>query len=87
MHDDRKATKTGSLSLNQSKMRDLATGIGQTKAAAMMTGGSRSVRVADCIPADQRKAMAGNAGYPKPMALYSETPAMRGAVQTTLRRA
>lgn len=66
------------------RFRNQATGIGQTRQASERTGASRSQRVIDCAPAEQRKFAVG---YPEP------TPgeyaiAAPGTVprQTTLRR-
>ncbi len=74
MHDDRKQDKTGPLSLDQAKARALGTGIGQSKDAAMMTGKARAMRVADCIPASQKKAVAGcDTGYPQSMDYMNAT--------------
>ena len=88
MRDDRKKEKTGSLGLSQSHARDLATGIGQSKTAAMMTGAARSARVAECIPEFAKKALKGvHSGYPEPnaapvYAIDPYGPTKTAAVQT-----
>jgi hypothetical protein len=64
MTDRRKQSKTGSLGLSQSKARNLATGIGQTRQAATMTGASRSMRVVMDMPATQKAALCHDSGYP-----------------------
>jgi len=86
-YDDRKTDKTGSLGLSQSHARDLATGIGQSKSAAMMTGAARSARVAECIPEAAKKALKGvHSGYPAreeaPVVYGDYPPAKVAAAQT-----
>ena len=84
-YDDRKTEKTGPLALSQSHARDLATGIGQSKSDAMMTGSLRSMRVAAGIPATQRKAMCDHEGYPAQASaptVYNPNPENRAAKQT-----
>lgn len=83
--DYTKKDKRGTLVPDQQKARNLATGIGQTVAAAESSGARRSQRVIDGAPAGQR---AEACGYPEPtpdeFALASG-PANRAAVQKTIR--
>lgn len=47
--------------------RAKATGIGQTQAASLVTGGSRAQRVIDSAPEHCRKAIPVAEGYPDPI--------------------
>lgn len=89
MHrDDRKKDKTGTLALSQSKARALATGVGQSQKAAMITGSMRAQRVADCIPPSQEAAVKGaHTGYPAKdsMMLYGEPASEHAATTRPLR--
>lgn len=47
--------------------RALATGVCSDAATIARTGAMRSQRVADHMPAEQRRALVPNSGYPEPL--------------------
>jgi hypothetical protein len=62
----KKSGKTGTLILDQDKARDLATGIGQSTAGALMSGERRTMKVMAGIPDKQKAAMNPYNGYGAP---------------------
>lgn len=70
--DYRKTNKTGSLSIDAVKTRQLGTGIGQDQAGMLATGGYRMARVADTTPRNQaRVAPAASTARPRIPAGYA----------------
>lgn len=78
--DYRKTSKTGSLSIDAVKTRQLSTGIGQDQAGMLANGGYRMARVAATTPADQaRVAPAASTARPKiPAGYVIPAPDMTG---------
>lgn len=62
------------------RFRAQATGIGQTRAASELTGRSRSQRVIDCAPPEQRRHAVG---YPEPTPMEC---AVAAPLTTAIRR-